>query len=64
MENIERDLLELKRQQLEIVETGIRVMFELSSKVEVEKQNWVELSVNKKMDEYSAILHQVQAKKN
>ncbi len=52
LENMERELLELKRQQTEIVEASIKFMFELSTMVEKEKLEWITVTQNNKLDLY------------
>jgi hypothetical protein len=56
LDNSEKELLELKRMSAEMVERGFRLMFELGSMVEREKEEWKSLFNNEKMEEYDRIL--------
>lgn len=52
-ENIEKELLELKRQQSDLVEASIKLMFDLSSMVEKEKAHMAHLAEgNSKLEKF------------
>ena len=52
LENIEIELKDLKKQQQEIVERSIVVMYEFSGMVEREKREWKELHYHNKLDKF------------
>ncbi|CDW85036.1 UNKNOWN [Stylonychia lemnae] len=56
LENMERDLIELKKQQIEIVEQSIKFMFDMSSMVHKEKNQWLNLASNSKLSKYQQAL--------
>ena len=63
LEILEKDLLELKRQQTEIVEQSVRVMFEISSVVEQTKVTLCDPNPKAKLESYQRALEAKQQKR-
>lgn len=49
LENLERELIELKKQQSEVLESGFKHMFEMSTMVAKEKTEWQNLHSTSKL---------------
>ena len=65
METLERNLTDLKRQQLEIVESSIKNMFELATMVAQEKEELLQIDASKdKLQKYQEALELLQKRNN